>query len=122
MPTRSRLSLSDVDNAITVTPPPAGNVTKAGSVAETAISRLEELGCRLGELGWVTRLQAEAGRAPCLDVQDPGPGGRAPAEYIYAAPRQDGFWFWWSWAEPIAQTAAGAAAAITRALRPGREL
>jgi hypothetical protein len=108
------------------TPPaaldPAGNAAEPGSVAEIAVNRLEELGCRLGEVGWPARLRAEPDRVPCLHVQNPVPGCRALAEDIYAAPKQDGFWFWWSWAEPIAQTAEDAAAAITRVLRPASEL
>jgi hypothetical protein len=50
-------------------------------------------------------------------VQNPEPGARALAEFIYAAPKDDEFWFWWAWAEPIATDTAEAAAAITRALR-----
>jgi hypothetical protein len=88
-------------------------------VVDEAIRLLEELGDELGRAGWNARLQAEPGRAPCLYVQNPETGARALAEHIYAAPREGGFWFWWSWAEPIAQDSAETAARIMRALRSG---
>jgi hypothetical protein len=89
-------------------------------IVEEAVRRLEELGDELGRAGWTARLQAEPGRAPCLHVQH---HATAPAEHVYAAPRDaDGaIWFWWSWAEPIAQDTAQAAEMITRALRPSPE-
>jgi len=44
------------------------------------------------------------------------------AEYIYAAPDQDRWWFWWSSLEAIAPISDPAATAdtITRALNPAR--
>jgi hypothetical protein len=55
------------------------------------------------------------GRAPSLHVQYPA--AAQLSETICAAPKDDGFWFWWSWAEPIAQDPATTAAIIVRALR-----
>jgi hypothetical protein len=81
-------------------------------------ARLRELGDLLTAQGWIARLQAEPGRAPCLHVQNPA---SAPlAERIYCAPRDasGALWFWWSWAEPISQDTDETAGAITRALRP----
>ena len=99
-------------------PPPAPPPTASRpTTAETAISMLEALGAELGEAGWVTRLQTVPDRAPSLYVQNPEPGARALAEHIYAAPKDDGLWFWWSWAEPIAQDPPATAAIIRRALR-----
>jgi hypothetical protein len=93
--------------------PPA---SRRPTTIETVLSMLESLGTELDRAGWTTRLQAAPGRAPALFVQNPEPGA-ALAETIYAAPKDDGFWFWWSWAEPIAQDAGSAAAIIRRALR-----
>ncbi|MDQ2876864.1 MAG: hypothetical protein M3Y33_19495 [Actinomycetota bacterium] len=87
------------------------------TTAETVISMLEALGVELGTAGWTTRLQVAPGRAPSLFVQNPEPGAAALAETIYAAPKDDGFWFWWSWYEPLARDTHAAAAIITRALR-----
>ena len=84
---------------------------------ELAITRLEDLSAEMGRLGWPARLQVEAGRIPCLHVQNPEPGASALAEHIYAAPKEDGTWFWWSWADPISQDTAIAAQTICRALR-----
>jgi len=76
---------------------------------------LESLGTELGRAGWATRLRIVPGRAPSLHVQNPA--AAQLAETIWAAPKDDGFWFWWSWAEPIAQDPAATAAVIVRALR-----
>jgi hypothetical protein len=66
---------------------------------------------------WIARLQTRAGRIPCLHVQNPEPGAGALAENIYAAPKGDSWWFWWSWAEPIAQDITATAAILRRTLR-----
>jgi hypothetical protein len=106
---------------VTASPLPADSrVPPASSVPttiETVLSMLEALGAELGRTGWTTRLQAAPGRAPRLYVQNPEPGAAALAEHIYAAPKDDGVWFWWSWFEPIAQDPAATAAIIRRALR-----
>ena len=88
---------------------------------ETVISMLESLGTELDAAGWTTRLKIAPGRAPALFVRNPEPGAAALNEHIYAAPKDDGFWFWWSWAEPIARDTAQAAAMIRRALRAAPE-
>jgi hypothetical protein len=90
-------------------------------VYEEAVRRLEDLGDELGRAGWNARLQAAPGRAPCLYVQR---HATAPAEHVYATPRDaDGaIWFWWSWAELIAQDTTEAAGMIIRALRGDLEL
>ena len=89
---------------------------------ETVITMLEALGTELDAAGWTTRLQVTPGRAPCLFVQNPEPGAAALNERIYAAPGDGGFWFVWSWFEPIARETAQAAALIRRALRAAPEL
>jgi hypothetical protein len=87
----------------------------AAATIETVISMLERLGSVLDGAGWTTRLQIAPGRAPSLHVQNPA----APqlSETIRAAPKNEGLWFWWSWAEPIGQDPAATAAIILRALR-----
>jgi hypothetical protein len=87
--------------------------------ADEAIRCHEDLGDKLGRLGWTARLDAMPGRVPCLYVQNPEPSAGLRTEHIYAAPKEDGMWFWWSWAEAISADAEQAAVAITRALRPG---
>jgi hypothetical protein len=52
------------------------------------------------------------------DCPEPEPGAAALADRIYAAPKDDGLWFWWSWYEPIARDTAQAAVLIRRARRP----
>jgi hypothetical protein len=54
-------------------------------------------------------------------VQNPEPGAAALSERIYAAPKDDGFWFFWSWYEPIASDTAETAALVRRALRAAPE-
>jgi hypothetical protein len=95
--------------------PPASTTATTPATVETAISLLEALGADLGRAGWVTRLHITPGRAPSLHVQNPA--AAQLADTIWAAPKDDGFWFWWSWAEPIAKDPAAAAAIIVRALR-----
>jgi hypothetical protein len=94
----------------------------APTTIETVIAMLESLGTDLHAAGWTTRLMIAPGRAPALFVQNPAPGAAALNETIHAAPKDDGFWFWWSWAEPIHQDTAQAAALIRRALRAAPEL
>jgi hypothetical protein len=90
-------------------------ITTTSAIAQTAISLLQALGAELGRAGWATRLHLAPGRAPSLHVQNPAVAQLA--ETIYAAPKDDGFWFWWSWYEPIAQTSPDTAAIIVRTLR-----
>jgi hypothetical protein len=94
----------------------------APTTIETVIAMLQALGTELNAAGWATRLRIAPGRAPALLVQNPEPGAAALSETIYAAPKDDGFWFWWSWAEPIARDTAETAALIRRALRAAPEL
>jgi hypothetical protein len=93
----------------------------APTTIESVITMLETLGTELGAAGWNTRLQIAPGRAPALFVQNPEPGAGALNEHIYAAPKDDGLWFWWSWAEPIAKDTAETAVLIRRALRTAPE-
>jgi hypothetical protein len=97
------------------------NTAASPATIETAISMLENLGTELAAAGWTTRLQVAPGRAPALFVGNPEPGAAALNETIYAAPKDDGFWYWWSWSEPIARDTAQAAALIRRALRAATE-
>ena len=88
------------------------------SSAET-ISRLEELASALAAHGWNANVHAPRDRVPSLHARNPEPAAAALSEHIYAQPRADGTWmYWWPWAEPIAGTAASAAAIIVRVLRP----
>lgn len=87
----------------------------APATIEIVIGMLERLGAMLDGAGWTTRLQIAPGRAPSLHVQNPA--AAQLSETIWAARRDDGFWFWWSWAEPIAQNPATTAAIIIHALR-----
>jgi hypothetical protein len=89
----------------------------AGTTSDHAIDLLECLGAELGGLGMRTRLSADPGRLPSLHVQNPEPGASALQESIYAAPKADGWAYWWSWAEPVAETPADAARIIARVLR-----
>jgi hypothetical protein len=94
----------------------------APTTIETVTTMLESLGAELGAAGWVTRLTTEPGRIPALYVRNPEQGAAALNEIIYAAPKDDRHWYWWSWSEPIHQDAAQAAALIRRALRAAPEL
>ncbi|HMH93224.1 MAG TPA: hypothetical protein VK586_19330 [Streptosporangiaceae bacterium] len=93
----------------------------APATIDTVIAMLESLGAELAAAGWTARLQVAPGRAPALYVQNPEPGAAALSEHVYAAPKDDGLWFWWSWGEPIAQGIPEAAALIRRALRAAPE-
>jgi hypothetical protein len=101
---------------MTMTDAQADRKTAAETVEEAA-RRLEVLGTEVEKLGFRARLVIVAGRPPALYVQNPEPGARALQEDIYAAPRESCWWFWWSWAEVIAESAAEAASLIARALR-----
>jgi hypothetical protein len=90
---------------------------ETATTAEKAIAHLEALSTEIDKHGWITRLTAENNRTPYLYVQNPEPGATALHEHIYAAPKADGWWFWWSWAEPIAQEATATATTIRRTLR-----
>jgi hypothetical protein len=87
------------------------------TTAEQAIAHLEALSAEIDKHGWITRLTAENNRIPCLYVQNPEPGAAALHDHIYAAPKAGGWWFWWSWAEPIAQDTTATATTIRRILR-----
>ena len=87
------------------------------ATVETAIAMLANLGTELDAAGWTTRLQVTPGRAPALYVRNPEPGAAALSEHIYAAPKDDAYWYWWPWSQPIAQDAGQASALIRRALR-----
>jgi hypothetical protein len=91
-------------------------VKAAMTATETAIARLDLLGTELTQRGCAVRLQLAAGRIPSLLVQNPASGGSVRSEHIYAAPRTEGWFYWWPWAEPIAETPADAASIITRSL------
>jgi hypothetical protein len=89
----------------------------AAPTVSPAIALLEALGTELAGRGWPSRLVREPGRLPYLHVANPEPGAAALAEDIYCAPRVSEWWFWWSWAEPLAADPAGGAEIITRVLR-----
>lgn len=87
------------------------------TVTETAVGCLDALGAELTQHGWKTRLLVAVGRVPSLFVQNPVSGASALAEHIYAAPKADAWWFWWSRAEPISDIPAEVANIIVRVLR-----
>jgi hypothetical protein len=91
-------------------------------VTEKAVAELQGLRAELGRIGWISQLRARPGYAPSLYVQNPEPGATALNEQILAAPQADGWWFWWSWAERIAQDPAETAAIISRTLRSAAPL
>jgi hypothetical protein len=93
------------------------SVTDQTAADITSIARLEALGTELDRAGWRTRLEAEPGSVPCLQVQNPQPGAAMLSEGIYCAPRGDAWTYWWSWAEPICADIAEAAAIISKVLR-----
>jgi hypothetical protein len=86
---------------------PAPDGTAAPAVY---LERLEGLAAVLAGRGMRTRLMTPLGRMPSLHVVNPA----APslAEDIYACRCTDGrWWFWWPWAERIAETGEPEAAA-----------
>jgi hypothetical protein len=88
-----------------------------GSPAET-IACLNALAIELSAYGWKANVQKLHGKPPTLHAQNPEPGAAALSEHIYARPLADGSWaYWWPWTQPIAETAADAAAIIVRVLR-----
>jgi hypothetical protein len=83
------------------------------------IDRLDMLAAELNTRGWTASVRTPRGGMPRLYARNPEPGAAALSESIYARPRADGTWsYWWPWAEPIAGTAAAAAAIVVRVLRP----
>ena len=81
------------------------------------LGRLEGLAQALAQHSLRARLVTPPGRVPSLHVVNPD--ASALAEDVYAGPCQDGqWWFWWSWAERIAEgdDLAGAAMRISRVL------
>jgi hypothetical protein len=89
---------------------------EAMRAVDETLARLEALGSELDRQGWRTRLVVQARRVPYLQVTSPEPGAALP-EAIYGGPRADEWWFWFSWAEPIATEVPDAAAIIARVLR-----
>jgi hypothetical protein len=66
------------------------------------LNRLEGLAEVLAHHGLRTTLMTPPGRVPSLHVVNPA--ASALAEDVYAGRGQDGtWWFWWSWAERIAE-------------------
>ncbi len=81
------------------------------------LARLEGLADLLGRRGLRARMMTPPGRVPSLHVVNPV--ASSLAEDVYAGRGQDGAWrFWWSWAEPIADSddLEGAAATIAHVL------
>jgi hypothetical protein len=81
----------------------------------TARADLEKLAVELNARGFETQLIVPEGRVPSLSVTNPW--ARALSESVVAG---DG-WFWWSWAERIAEVAdvGEAAGAISHVLAYG---
>jgi hypothetical protein len=94
----------------------------AREAADVQLDHLDTLGEELTRRGMQVRLVLPPGRVPSMHVVNPN--ARALEEHIYAGCGSDGvWWFWWSWAERIAETSdlTKAADAIVRVLasRPG---
>ena len=91
-------------------------VVSAASEDAAALAMLRELEAELAQMGtFTTRLLTQAGHVPALLVLNTSE--KRLSERISAQPA-DGRWlFWWSWAEPVADSAAEAAARISRVLR-----
>lgn len=93
------------------------NAPSQVAVKRRAIEELDKLAAVLTAHGWTARPDDAFNRLPNLLVENPEPGAQALHDRIYAAPRGRSWWFWWSWAEAIAQDPHDAAMIITRALR-----
>jgi len=94
----------------------------SGSTASDArpVARLEALAAALAGHGWIARLREAPDRVPSLYVQNPAPGASALCENVYAQTMANGgeaYFYWWSWAEPIAADPGEAADMIIRVLR-----
>jgi hypothetical protein len=86
------------------------------------VDRLDGLAAELGKCGLQARLVTPNGRVPSLHVVNPV----LPrlAEDVYVGRSQDGlWWFWWPWAERIAQgdEIGEAAVIIVRVLSPSAD-
>jgi hypothetical protein len=95
----------------------AQQVQGSAELRQAYLDRLDGLAEVLAGLGLRARLMTPPGRVPSLHAVNPA--ASALAEDIYAGPCQDGrWWFWWSWAERIADCddLASAAVQISRVL------
>jgi hypothetical protein len=95
------------------------NVQRSCESSQPGSDYLESLAEALAQRGLRTRMMAPQGRIPSLHVVNPA--ASVLAEDIYAGRGQDGiWWFWWSWAERIGESADVEAAAtrIARVLAP----
>lgn len=80
------------------------------------LNRLENLAGALESHGVHADVIAMPGRIPRLEVRTPDTAG---AEDIYAWRGEDGeWWYWWPWAERIADDVSSAADRIADALTP----
>jgi hypothetical protein len=78
--------------------------TTHAEAAERATAQLGMLAGNLTGRGFTAHI-AQPGRYPCVRVAH-GPVPQL-SESIYAAPANDGtWWFWWSWADRIARIGA----------------
>jgi hypothetical protein len=84
-------------------------------------AELEKLAAELDGRAYVIILETGQGKRPHLSVTNRDTAQRT--EFVYAAPADDGaWWFWWGWAQRIAPAddVPAAAAAVGRVLRvPG---
>lgn len=79
------------------------------AIAAQAATHLTDLQDLLQNLGLHARLLTQDERLPCLRVINPE--AAALSEVIAAAPKDDQWLFWWSWAEPIVEVSQPATAA-----------
>jgi hypothetical protein len=88
------------------------------AILNESVERLGLLIAQLKRLGFRANLVAVIDRVPYVQAQNPDEGSGHLQEAVYAAPRGDGWVFWWSWAEPVIESddAAATAARIVRVL------
>ncbi|ROO83537.1 hypothetical protein EDD29_1040 [Actinocorallia herbida] len=77
------------------------DTTGTTASTQTRLAYLEKLGDELVGRGLRVRLTVPLGTQPSLHVMNPA--ASALTENILAEQGADGWWFWWSWAERIAQ-------------------
>lgn len=89
------------------------------AIIEESLRHLGLLSDQLRRHGFRTNVVAIVGRVPYLVTVSPNESTGRLQENVYAAPRGNGWVFWWSWAEPVTESddPAQAAARIVQVLR-----
>ncbi|GLW62709.1 hypothetical protein Arub01_09530 [Actinomadura rubrobrunea] len=98
-----------------MTPDEMAPDTGTAASSATRLDYLEKLGDELRRLGLSARLSVPRDGAPSLHVMNPA--ASVLTENILVERGEDGWWYWWSWAERIASADdVGAAAARVAAV------